>query len=283
MIPLLLLSTSALAANPDVPWLWAHAALGGGAWPSGLQLDTRLQARTPLYATRSEFFADNFAGAGLRAAITPAYVLAGPRVSFAPAAFFNMDLSANVQRYFHTSFGPLPFDQLTSGKPDAVRAARGTESFATTALTATWEPTLQAEADPIVVFDAWTLEIRHMDKPADQTAPYVYEPFWDLVLAWDDAVIEQQGAVMGMVWKGDNGTRKLWIGATVRHHWAVVSTDRSLVLGGVLLANPGKKVLGGPDLILQVLPYILDDADMRAGPPNVQFQIGWDVNRPFHH
>ena len=277
----LLLAHAAQADTPDRPWLYTHAAVGGGAWPSGAQLDLRLQARTPLYTTGSFLLADNLAGVGVRAALTPAYLLAGPRLTFAPAAFFTMDASANVQRYFHTPFGPLAFDQIDSGKPDAARAARGDESFADTALTATVEPTLQAQAGPVVAFDAWTVEARHMDRPAGQAAPYVYEPFWDLVVAWDDVVIEQQGAVLGMIWKGDHHERKLWIGATVRHHWAVQSTDSSLVVGGVVLFNPGRTFLGGPDLIVQVLPYVLDDADMRAGPPNVQAQIGWDLNSPF--
>lgn len=271
----------ASAETPDRPWLFTRIALGGGGWPSGAQLDARAQARTPLYATQSFLLADNYAGIGLRAALTPAYVTTGPRVSIAPVAFFDMDLSANVQRYFHTPFGPLPFDQVTSGKPGAARDARADESFAMTAFTAAAEPTLKLQAGPIVAFDAWVIELRHMDQPAGQTAPYAYEPFWDLVLAWDDTIVEQQGAVLGMIWKGDAGEKKLWIGATVRHHWAVVSKDASLVVGGVLLASPGRKILGGPQFVLQVLPYVVDDADMKAGPPNVQAQIGWDIDTPF--
>lgn len=281
--PPMLLFTLALARaeTPGTPWLWSRAALGGGVFPSGAQLDLRASARTPLYATESSLLADNYAGAGLRAAITPAYVTGGPRLSIAPAAFFDMDLSGSVVRYFHTPFGPLPFDQVTSGKPDAARDLRADESFAATAFTAAAEPTLKAQAGPIVAFDAWTIELRHTDHVDGVTTPFVYEPYWDLVIAWDDVIIEQQGAVLGMIWKGDGIDRKLWIGATVRHHWAVQSTDTSLVVGGVLLARLGNHFLGGPQLVVQVLPYVLDDGDMKAGPPNIQAQVSYDFDTPF--
>lgn len=279
----MLLFTLALARaeTPDSPWLWTHAALGGGAFPSGAQLDLRASARAPLYATDSFLLADNYAGAGVRAAITPAYVTGGPRLSVAPVAFFDMDVSGSVVRYFHTPFGPLPFDQVASGKPDAARDTRSGESFADTAFTAAAEPTLKAQVGPVVAFDAWTVELRHTNRVEGVDTPFVYEPYWDLVIAWDDVVIEQQGAVLGMIWKGDGIDRKLWIGATVRHHWAVESTDASLVVGGVLLARIGNHVLGGPQLIVQVLPYVLDDADMKAGPPNVQAQVSYDFDTPF--
>jgi hypothetical protein len=278
---LLLAFSLAQAETPDRAWLWTHAALGGGAWPSGAQLDLRASARTPLYETESFLLADNYAGAGLRAAITPAYVTGGPRLSLAPVAFFDLDLSASVVRYFHTPFGPLPFDQIDSGKPDAARDARSDESFADTAFTLAAEPTLKVQVGPVVAFDAWAIEARHTNVVDGIDAPWVYEPYWDLVIAWDDVIIEQQGAVMGMIWKGDGIDRKLWISATVRHHWAVQSTDSSLVVGGVLLARLGNHTLGGPQLIVQVLPYVLDDADMKAGPPNVQAQIGYDFDTPF--
>ncbi len=282
MLASILLAVSlAQAETPDSTWLWTHVALGGGAFPSGAQLDARASVRTPLYETHSFLLADNYAGAGLRAAVTPAYFTGGPRLSIAPVAFFDMDLSGSVVRYFHTPFGPLPFDQLGSGKPDAARALRGDESFADTAFTAAAEPTLKAQVGPVVAFDAWTVEVRHTQKVDGITSPWVYEPYWDLVIAWDDVIIEQQGAVMGMIWKGDGIDRKLWIGATVRHHWAARSTDSSLVVGGVLLARLGHHTLGGPQLIVQVLPYVLDDADMKAGPPNVQAQLSYDFDTPF--
>lgn len=280
-LPLLLGLSVAQAETPDRPWLFTRVAIGGGLFPDGAQLDARAQARTPLYTTESFLLADNYAGIGLRAAITPAYVAAGPRVSIAPVAFFDMDLSANVQRYFRTPFGPLLFDQVDSGKAGDARDARADESFAITSMNAAAEPTLKVQAGPIVAFDAWVFELRHTPQPAGETSPFVYEPFWDLVVAWDDVVIEQQGAVLGMIWKGEDGAKKLWIGATVRHHWAVQSKDASLVLGGVLLASPGKKFLGGPQFVLQVLPYLADDVDIQSGPPNIQAQIGWDIDTPF--
>ncbi len=281
LLALLSLPLVAQAETPETPWMWTRVGLGAGLWPSGLQLDARAQARTPLYKTESFLLADNYAGAGLRAAVTPAYVNVGPRLSIAPAAFFDMDVQGSFIRYFHTSFGPLPFDQLESGKPDAARDLRADESFATNAFYVSAEPTLKAQVGPIVAFDAWTIEARRMEKPESITAPYVYEPYWDLVLAWDDVIIEQQGAVMAMIWKGDGVSRKFWIGATVRHHWAVRSTDSSLVLGGVLLLRADRKFLAGPQLIVQVLPYVLDDADMKAGPPNIQLQISYEFDTPF--
>lgn len=277
---MLLLVPLALAETPDRPWLWTRAALGGGGWPSGLQLDGRAQARLPLYPTESFLLKDNYAGAGLRAAITPAYVTAGPRLSIAPVAFFDMDVQASVVRYFHSDFGPLPFDQLTYGKPDAARGERADESLATTAFYLAMEPTLKAQVGPICAFDAWTIEFRRTQNPG-WDEPYVYEPYWDLVLAYNDTIIEQQGAIVGMIWKGEGISRKLWFGATVRHHWAVVSRDFSLVVGGVGILRLGNHTLGGPQLIVQVLPYVLDDADMKAGPPNVQAQISYEFDTPF--
>lgn len=54
---------------------------------------------------------------------------------------------------------------------------------------------------------------------------------------------------------------------------AVVSRDRSMVLGGVLMTRPLVKKWA-PELVLQVLPY-LRDPDRVGGVPNIQGQVFW--------
>ncbi len=272
-------ATSAAAAEPTGPYLWTRAQLGAGGAPLGLLGDVRMQVRAPIWHSDSFLLQDNYVGAGLRVAASPAFVEGGPRLSIAPVAFFDLDVQGSVHRYFDDGLGFLPYDS-TSGKLESERDARAADSFGSTAWTLTATPTLKAQLGPVIVLDSVAIEAWHVEMPSGMTAPYVYEPFRDLVIGWDDVVIEHQPAIILTPWKGDDNKRKLWIGATMRDRYALVSHDRSMAVGGMAIFRPGSRSAAMPTLVVQVLPYVID-ADRVGGVPNIQGAWVWKMENPF--
>ncbi len=270
---------AAPAASPG-PYLWTRAQLAAGGWPSGLLGDVRVQVRDPLWGSSKSFLlADSYVGAGARIAASPAFVEGGPRLSIAPAAFFDMDVQGSVHRYFDGGFGLLPFDS-PDHKLESERNPRASEVVPDTAWTLSANPTLKAQVGPFVGFDSVIVEAWHVDKVAGATAPYVYEPFRDLVIAWDDVVVEHQPAALWTPWKGDGHQRMLWVGATLRDRYALVSRDHSLTLGPMVNFRPGSRSNAVPMLVLQVLPYLVD-ADRVGGVPCIQGALVWKAETPF--
>lgn len=76
--------------------------------PVGLLYDGRLAYRLRLYQDDSLALRDNFAGAGLAATVSPAFLRAGPVLEIAPASFATVWSSLQYARYFGT------FDLLQS-------------------------------------------------------------------------------------------------------------------------------------------------------------------------
>lgn len=273
------LAPPAHAAQPETPYLWTYAQAGGGGWPSGVIGDVRMQARAPLYRSDSMLLADTYVGAGARVAVTPAFIQGGPRLSIAPAAFFDMDVDAEVHRYFPGPFGALGFD-APAHKLESERGDRKDETFPATAWTLSAAPTLKLQVGPVVAVDALVVEAWHVDQPADQTSPYVYEALRDLVIAWDDVVIENEPILLLTAWKGDDHHRLLWVGATLRDRMVLVAGDRSMVVGPMALFRPGSPSNAVPMFALQVLPYVID-ADRVGGVPNIQAAAWWTLESPF--
>lgn len=274
MTALLLLAGFAAAD----PYLWTRAQVGAGGFPLGLIGDVRTQVRAPLWAASDSFLLeDSYAGAGLRVAASPAFVTGGPRLSLAPAAFFDLDLQASAHQYFDNGLGFLPFEE-TAHKLESERDARKDESFGGTAWSASASPTLKAKVGPIVAFDSVLIEAWHVERPTGVAAPYVYEPLRDLVIGWDDVVIEHQPAVLWALWPGDEDRRVLWIGATMRDRIALQSGDRSLTVGSMVRLRPGGTSAAIPNVVLFVLPYVID-ADRVGGAPNIQGALVWSGER----
>lgn len=270
----LLLALGAHAA--DTPSLWARQMVGGGAWPSGLITDTRVQVRAPLYRSSSIVFRDTYAGAGARAAASPAFVEVGPRVSFAPIDVFDVDVQGTAHAFLDNQYGLLPMSG-TTGTLEVDRDARADETFAARAVSLTVAPTLKVAVGPFVAFDAWTVQaFRLTDPPA---AALVYHPFWDLVIAPSDVIVEHQAAALWRALPGDDGAL-LWLGPTWRDRFARGSGDRSATLGAFVRARPASPERRAvPNLVLAVLPYVID-GDHLGGAPNVQVAAVWAIDTP---
>lgn len=272
MLPLL-----AAAFAADSPSFYAREAIAVAGWPAGLLSNTIVEARTPLHRSESVLFRTTSAGAGAQILATPAFVSVGPRLSIAPIEVFDVNLKAAHGWYFGNGLGTLPFTELT-GTLDAQRDLREDEGVATEMWAFTVEPTLKAKVWKLVIFDAWTIDRLLFEQPADIDAPYVYEPFRDLVIAWKETAFEHQaGVLFEALPGGDKPTLRL--GPTFRHRWTVESGDDSKTLGLLVAARPGTRV-AVPTLVGMSLWYLADND--RVGPmPFLAAQARWELDVPF--
>lgn len=272
MFPLLL--TAALAADGPTLHVFEGAATAG--WPSGLLSNTIVELDTPLYRSNSVVFRDTSAGLGVQVLATPAFFSVGPRLSLAPIDVFDVNLKWAKVWHFGNNFSTLPFD-VVGGKLESERNARGDEAVATTSWVATVEPTAKIKLGPIIAFDAWTIDRLHLERPEGVDSPYVYEPYRDLVIAWDDWAFEHQAALLWEVADGVDGPM-FRPGLTVRDTWTVQSGDHRTNLGPILLARPGRHP-AVPTLVGMAIWY-LRDAD-RVGPiPYMAAQARWELRAP---
>jgi hypothetical protein len=272
---LVTLAASALAGTPDVPHVWFREAVGVAGFPSGALSDSRVQYRAPLHRSESAVFQQTFAGVGARVAASPAFTAVGPRITLAPIDVLDVDLQASWIGYYGTDgIGLLPFES-TDGKLGDARSARGDESITGGAFQLSAAPTLKAKVGPIIAFDAWNFSWTRIAPQHASDAAFVYEPFSDLVVAWTDVTVEQQGAVVLEV-VPDEGDRFFWVGATVRDRRALVSKDGSTAAGFMLRGRPN----GGawPTFVEQTLFYVRD-ADRVGTAPSVALLAEWKLNR----
>ncbi len=272
---LALFATSSLAM--DAPSWWLRQSVGGGLFPEGALLDTRGQYRVPLHRSASRVFKDTYAGAGLRVAFSPINAEVGPRLSISPIDVFDLEVQASYLGYYSWGGrGLLPFD-APSGKDTDARKAREAEGFSASGLLVAATPTIKLKFGPIVVFDACTFTALHLENPLGLASPYLYEPTRDLVVAWDDVLVENQGGVLYEVLPG--GQKPLLrIGATVRDRMALGSGDRSLVAGGIVSFKPGTTP-AVPTINVLALFYLID-ADRVGTAPNLQAAATWSFDKP---
>lgn len=264
----------------DGTHLWTRQAVGASGWPAGAISDTRVQLRAPLHRSESIVFQDTFVGAGARVAATPVFVAVGPRVSVAPIDIFDLDLQASYVTYYGgRGIGLLPME-ATEGKLETERADLPAVTGGAWQLSAA--PTLKLKLGPIIAFDAWTFGWTRLLPGQPHPSTFVYEPFTDLVVAWEEVTVEQQGAVIAEV-VPDEGGAFLWVGATARDRLALTSKDRSTAVGLVIRGRParGRAV---PNLVGQALFYV-NDADRGLGEgkvpvPNLALLAEWKFFTP---
>jgi len=273
MMPLLFVC-HALAA--DVPSLWAREGLAVAGWPTGALSNTIAELRTPLHRSESAVFQATYAGIGAQVLASPAFVAVGPRVSFAPLDVFDVNLKVARGWYFGGGLGLMPFDGL-EGTLGTARDARADEGFASQMWVFSAEPTLKAKVWKLVVFDAWTFDYLRLDRPTGVTAPYSYEPYRDLVIAFDEVSFEQQAGLLFEALPGGDKP-SLRFGPTYRDRWTLNSKDRSATLGVLVAARPGGKPVV-PTLVGMALWYVVDND--RLGPaPMLAAQARWEIDRP---
>ncbi len=267
-------STPASAAeDTDRAHLWVRHAAAVAGWPSGALSDTRVQVRTPLRRTDSVLFQDTTAGVGARTALTPAFAEAGAHATLAPIAIFDVDLFAGGVTYWPGAFGPRPTDHRGDTLPGDSDAA-GFDRVGTSGLVVSANPTLKAKVGRVIVFDSWT--VRHQRLAPGAAAPWVIEPYTDLVLGWTDTVIEHQPGVLVDIIP-DEGAAWLRVGGTMRDRRSRVTEDRSLSAGGLVAMKTGAKP-GAPTFAGMALAYAVDD-DRVGLAPYLGLQASWQWTR----
>ena len=277
MFALLLAALVAVPANAaDEPGLWTRQAVGTSGWPAGLISDTRMQYRAPLARKEGSWMLnETYAGVGGMARITPAFVEFGPRLSIAPVDVFDLDLQASRLQYFNPGLGLMPFESSSEGgKLDGTRSDRAAngEGVASGGWSFTATPTFKLQLGPIVAFDTWNISFLALDKPDNTSEDFVYEPYRDQVVAWNDVSIEHQAALLYTVLPGDDGPM-FWVGGTVRDRFNHTSDDRSTAAGALIVAKPGTSATV-PKIVGQAMFYVKDQ-DRVGTVPNLQLLAAW--------
>lgn len=270
-----LLASFAHAA--DVPSFWLRQGVAVAGWPSGALSNTIAEARVPLHRSDSVVFRSTYAGLGAQLMVSPAFVVAGPRLSVAPIDVFDLNLKAARGWYFGNGLGLMPFDGL-EGTLESDRDARADEGVGSEMWILSAEPTLKAKVGKVIAFDAWTIDRLVIEQPAGVDAPYTYEPARDLVVAWTDVSFEHQAGLLYEALPGGDGPM-LRFGPTFRDRFTAVSGDRSAVLGLLIAARPSDAP-AVPTVVGLATWYVVDTD--RVGPvPFLAAQARWDFDVPF--
>ncbi len=272
---LLLAVASVLAA--DEPSLWTREAVGLAGWPTGILADARIQARTPLHRSDSMLFRNTYAGAGARLLASPAFVDVGPRISLAPVDVFDLEIQASRAWYLPLKWSLMPFDEIR-GKTMEARYERPDDAFGAGAWVVSATPTVKLKVGHVVAFDSLAASWIRFEQPDDIDSKWVYEPYRDQLLAWEDVAFEHQAA---LAWEFLPGGERplLWTGATFRQRFALESPDRSWVVGPMVVFRASRSPWV-PQIIGQCLFY-LEDADRVGDVPNLQALAAWVSDRPF--
>jgi hypothetical protein len=253
------------------------------AFPLGLLSDSRLEVRAPMHRSSSMVFQDTYAAVGGRGVITPAFASIGPRMTLAPIDFFDVVVMANATVVWPSDSGLIPYDHILESTIESDRKdmfaypAPGREVLPGGGFDVRVQPTLKLKVGPVIAFSSWDFSWIWLNQPDGEAGPYVYEPFRDRIIEWDDVVVEHQSAVVGEILPGQGGPL-LWVGATYHDVWALGSRDRSIQVGPIVVLKPSYKA-GWPRIILQVKPYVMDH-DRVGGAPRIALALTWDVDRP---
>ena len=265
------------------PSLHVSQLVAGAAFPLGLLFDTRLEVRAPLHRSESIVFQDTFAAVGGRAVVTPAFASVGPRLTLAPIDIFYVVVMANATMVWPSDAGLIPYESIDASTRESDRGqlfddpAPGREVRFSGGFDVRVQPTLKLKVGPIIAFSSWDFSWIWLRQPDGIDTPYVYEPFRDRLIEWDDLVIEHQSAVVGEILPGEGGPL-LWVGATYHDLWALGSRDRSIQIGPIVVFKPSYK-RGWPRIVLQVKPYVMD-TDRVGGGPRIALALVWDVDEP---
>lgn len=269
-----LLLPSAFAVSLEI-----GESIAVAGWPTGLLSVTTVGPAIPLYRSDSVVFQDTKGSLRARLRGSPAFVEPGIELAVQPIDVFTLDVGASYLWYPDTPFGLEPFDELsgTRGSVRSARAAAG-EVRPSRGWTVYAEPTVQLKVGPIIGFDSATIERRHID-PIDATAPYLYEPYWDLVMAPDDTVVEQLGVVLYTVVPAkEDGAPFFWAGASVRDRFTLVSRDHSTGVGPVVVTKLSRSK--AVPALLGLCQWYVRDNDFLGPVPFLAVRALWNVEVP---
>ncbi len=268
-------------APPPAPSPYFHFApvLGAQVFPLGVGVYGTPQLRVSLYRSESKLFQTTHFGIGAWWRVTPAFAEVGPRIDFTPLEMLTLSVTGRYVGSWTGSAGSrIPVAALEN-KRYATRAGAEGEAVATDAFELIISPTLRLKGGPVIVLYnfSWThtwLFFRDGDTPQP-----VYDGGVDLYIAPADRIIQQQAVVLGEILDGTKTKTVLRLGGTVRHKRARVTEDRSVNVGFIGTVKPIPHV-AMPDIIVQVLAYVLDDSGERVlWAPNVVLAFRWTFEK----
>ncbi len=270
----LLASSSAQAL--DQPGVYYRQSIGFGGWPTGLMEETRLQYRAPLIRKDGSLMLnDTYAGAGVMVRATPAFTELGPRLSISPVDIFELELQASRLQYYSKTYALMGFDRAKNklGSQRTERAEAG-DGVTGGGWSFTASPTLKLRGGPIILVDTWSIRVSRIDQASPE--PYTYDPWTDLVIAWNETTFEHEAATLFTAIDSDDGGGTFWVGAWFRDRFTVVSPDRSITLGPVIITRPGRGRF--VPTILGRSMFYLRDVDRVPGIPNLQAALIWSFD-----
>lgn len=202
----------ALHPIPDTtsrgPWsaFRSHVAVGS-VNGDGLDTHSTFGWRRPFLAGEGLLSRDSHVVVGLSPRVNPSFSRIGPVVELQPIAFFHLSASAEYVRYFST-FGNLQsFASPRAEHSDRVRARRAGDAYATGAIHATVEPTLQMRVGSIaararVTAEWWDADLSGGDPVfyASNTDVLAPDRGWVLTETADVLLLPREGLVLGARW-----------------------------------------------------------------------------------
>ncbi len=258
------------------PSIWAKQTVGVGLFPKGALSDTKVQYRIPGHRSDSALFQNTYYGLGGRFQLSPAFVDIGPRLSIAPVDVFDLDVQGSWTGYAGP-FGPLPMEGVDARAESARNLRSDDEHMVMHKVELMVSPTVKAKVGPVIAFNSTNIGILKAFAPEGVEADLWYEPYRDMVVAYDDVTIENQTAVVYEALDGQNKP-KLWLGGTSRYRRALVSKDHYTTAGALVVYKPGTAP-AVPTLIGQVL-FFVDDPERVGTAPSVNLAATWTFDSP---
>jgi hypothetical protein len=230
--PAAALLLASLPAGPDW-YVWNR--LAGTLNPRGANDEFRVEARAPLPWTRGDdpLRAGTYAGAGGDIEVSPAYLRIGPRLSLSPLAIFEISAHARVLQYFGAFGTILSFPSKDAPYDERAREARADEVVAATGLDLDVRPELRVRLGRFVAANSW--EFHYLAVRAD--GPFVYEPYFDLLVARRGVVFSSDIVAGAFVWDPPDD-RVALLAAMGVYSRAIETGDRSSSLGPLLAVKP---------------------------------------------
>ena len=267
------------APPAPAPYFHFTPTIGVQAFPLGVAFYGAPQLRMSLYRSESPLFRTTHLGIGPWFRVTPAFMEIGPRLDFAPLEILSVSVTARYVRNWTGSAGSrIPVSALTD-KRYATRDAAVDTAVPGSAFELVVSPTLRLRGGPVIVVYnlTWTFSKLFFDDGA--TPGPVYDSVLDLYINATEFSIVQQAVVLIEALDGVKVKPVLRLGATVRHRRARTTGDRSVNVGFIGMVKPVPH-FAAPNIILQILPYVLDETGGRVlWAPHIQIGLQWTLEK----
>ena len=268
-------STVETTKRSDKPHLYVRELVAVAGQPGGAITEVLVEGRAPVMRYGDPISNMTFIGGGARLAVSPAHIDMAVRSTFQLIDILPITVELVHTRYFDGPFAPLGYEEYRSIKAkerDPLYAAG--LGFGTGAVTAIVNPTLQIKLGQLVGFSSWTLSWVAIKQPAGVDTPLIFEPARNMVIGWNDRLLEHTSAAL---WEPLDGVGQplVRVGAALRGNGSSVSPDHTLMLGAIGMWKPGVKP-GVPTFMVLVAPY-LKDLDFMGPIPYTAFVSTWEM------